>query len=59
MAAPFSHPSLAIIRQEPGFRYQTPAYENDAFGLWRSQKSEPGFPGSLSPIRLERTDGLS
>src|ERR1700752_1458026 len=47
MAAPFFHPSLAIIRQGPGFRYQPPAYGNNAFGLCRSQKGEPGHPGSL------------
>src|SRR6516225_4568848 len=46
MSAPFAW-AWAIIRRELGFRYQTPAYENNAFDLWRSQKSEPGRPGSL------------
>src|SRR6202035_769132 len=46
-----------IIRREPGLRYCNRDYQNDAKRASRSQKSEPGCPGSRSRVLLGTRSG--
>src|SRR6202035_3175882 len=49
--------SIPIIRREPGLRYCNRDYQNDAKRASRSQKSEPGCPGSRSRVLLGTNSG--
>src|SRR4051812_42826141 len=48
--------SIPIMRQAWPVRYCNKGYEIDARGAWRSQKSEPGCPGSRFAAPVGKQD---